>query len=262
MLFRSPTILPTSQIPGAPLALLPLPQSTATMQNSGGETCVDNVLQDAFAQSCDTVFAYLGEQLGAANVQKMAENFGFNKPGPTVPMQAATSTFPTTLSQAQLAQSAIGQYNVTMTPLEGAMMAAAVANGGSIEAPYLIAKELDTKGNVMTTASPTQMYDPISSSVASELSTMMQGVVSSQEGTATELQNIGVSVAAKTGTAERGTGQNPVAWMVAYAPVNDPKIAVAVMVADNKVNPQEAYGNSLAGPVAKAVIQAYLGVSG
>ena len=256
------TIMPSSAITGAPLTTLPLPQSTATMQNSGGETCIDNTLQDAFAQSCDTVFAYLGEQLGAANVQKMAENFGFNKPGPTVPMQAATSTFPTTLSQAQLAQSAIGQYNVTMTPLEGAMMAAAVANGGSIEAPYLIAKELDTKGNVMTTASPTQMYDPISSSVAGDLSNMMVGVVTDQEGTATELQNIGVSVAAKTGTAQRGPDQNPVAWMVAYAPVNDPKIAVAVMVADNKVNPQEAFGNSLAGPVAKAVIQAYLGISG
>jgi peptidoglycan glycosyltransferase len=164
----------------------------------------------------------------------MAEAFGFNKTGPTVPMPTSTSVFPpSSLSQAQLAQSAIGQYNVTMTPLEGAMLASAVANGGVIEAPYLIAKELDTNGNVMNSASPTQLYDPISSTVAGELGTMMQGVVSS--GTATSLQNIGVSVAAKTGTAQRGANQNAVAWMVAYAPANDPTIAVAVMVADNGV---------------------------
>ena len=254
---------PTSQVTGAPLQLLNfLPQSTATMQNSGGETCVDNVLEDAFAQSCDTVFGALGMQLGASNVQNMAQAFGFNKPGPTVPLPTSTSTFPTSLSQAQLAQSSIGQFNVTMTPLEGAMMAAAVANGGVIEAPYLIAKELDTKGNVISSATPTQMYDPISSTVAGELGTMMQGVVTSQEGTATSLQNIGVSVAAKTGTAERGQGQNPVAWMVAYAPANDPKIAVAVMIADNKVTPSEAFGNTLAGPIAAQVIQAALGLPG
>jgi peptidoglycan glycosyltransferase len=255
------SITPTSQINGAPLTLLSLPQSTATMQNSGGETCIDNVLEDAFAQSCDTVFGYLGEQLGATNVENMAEAFGFNKPGPTVPMQAATSEFPSGLSQAQLAQSSIGQFNVTMTPLEGAMMAAAVANGGVIEAPYLIAKELDTKGNVIASATPTQLYDPISGNVASELSTMMQGVVNSPEGTATKLQNIGVSVAAKTGTAQRGVGQNPVAWMVAYAPVTDPKIAVAVMVADNDVQPSDAFGNTLAGPIAASVIDAALGIS-
>lgn len=254
------TVTPTTAINGAPLGLLQLPQSTSTIQNSGGETCVSNVLQDAFAQSCNTVYGYVGMHVGAQNMQNMAQAFGFDKPGPTVPMQTATSQFPTNLNQAQLAQSSIGQFNVTMTPLEGAMMASAVANGGVIEAPYLIAKELDTKGNVIATASPSQFANPISGSVAGSLSSMMQDVVTN--GTATSLQNIGVSVAAKTGTAERGTGQNPVAWMVAYAPANDPKIAVAVMVADNDVKPTDAYGNSLAGPVAAAVIKAYLGSAG
>lgn len=253
------TITPTSSITGAPLDTLNLPQSTATIQNSGGETCDSAVLQVAFAQSCNTVYGYLGMQVGSSNLATMAEGFGFNKPGPSVPMPTATSTFPTTVSQAQLAQSAIGQYDVTMTPLEGAMMAAAVADGGVIEAPYLIAKELDTKGNVISTATPTQMYDPISSSVADELSTMMQGVVTADNGTATSLRDIGVSVAAKTGTAQRGAGQNSVAWMVAYAPVNDPKVAVAVMVADNGVTSDEAFGNTLAGPIAADVIKAVVG---
>jgi len=253
------TITPGSAIDGAPLDVLPLPQSTSEIHNSDGETCVSNVLQDAFAQSCNTVYGYVGMKLGAQNVQNMAQAFGFNRTGPTVPMPSATSVFPTNLNQAQLAQSSIGQFDVTMTPLEGAMMASAVANGGSIEAPYLIAKQLDTKGNVIASASPTQLYAPISSSVAGELSTMMQDVVTN--GTATKLQNIGVSVAAKTGTAERGAGQNPVAWMVAYAPADDPKIAVAVMVADNDVKPSDAFGNSLAGPIAAAVIKAELGLS-
>lgn len=250
------SITPSSAITGAPLDQLTLPGSTATIANSGGETCVDNILQDAFAQSCNTVYGYVGLQLGATALQNEAEAWGFNKAGPSVPMQAATSVFPANLSRPQVAQSAIGQFDVTMTPLEGAMMAAAVADGGVIEAPYLIAKELDTKGNVIASASPTQLYQPISSSVASELSTMMQGVVTN--GTATNLQNLGVSVAAKTGTAQRGAGQNSVAWMVAYAPANDPKVAVAVMVADNGVTSNEAFGNTLAGPIAAQVIKAVL----
>ncbi|HWG27264.1 penicillin-binding transpeptidase domain-containing protein [Actinospica sp.] len=251
------TVTPSTSIPNAPLSTLTLPQSTSTISNSGGETCNSAVLMDAFAQSCNTVFGYVGMQLGDSNVQSMAQGFGFNKTGPTVPMTTSTSVFPSNLSQAQLAQSSIGQFDVTMTPLEGAMMASAVANGGTIEAPYLIAKELDTSGNVIASASPTTFSTPMSGSVASELSTMMQDVVTS--GTATSLQNIGVSVAAKTGTAERGTGQNPVAWMVAYAPANNPQVAVAVMVADNNVQPSDAFGNSLAGPIAASVIKAVIG---
>ena len=254
------SITPTSAITGAPLTTLNLPQSTSTLTNSGGETCQSNELEVAFAQSCNTVYGYVGMQVGETELQSMAEAFGFNKTGPTVPMQASTSVFPpATLSQAQLAQSAIGQYNVTMTPLQGAMLASAVANGGVIEAPYLIAKELDTNGNVIASASPSQLYDPISSTVAGELGTMMQDVVSS--GTATSLENIGVSVAAKTGTAQRGANQNAVAWMVAYAPANDPTIAVAVMVADNGVQNNDTFGNSLAGPIAAAVIKADLGLN-
>jgi peptidoglycan glycosyltransferase len=253
------TITPTSTITGAPLTTLTLPQSTSTLTNSGGETCGSNELIVAFEQSCNTVYGYVGMQLGQSQLQSMAEAFGFNKTGPTVPMPTSTSVFPpTSLSQAQLAQSAIGQYNVTMTPLQGAMLASAVADGGVIEAPYLIAKELDTNGNVITSASPTQLADPISGTVAGELGTMMQGVVSS--GTATSLQNIGVSVAAKTGTAQRGANQNAVAWMVAYAPANDPTIAVAVMVADNGVQNNDTFGNSLAGPIAADVIKADLGL--
>jgi peptidoglycan glycosyltransferase len=253
------SITPTSAISGAPLSTLSLPQSTSTISNSGGEQCASNVLEVAFAQSCNSVYGYVGMQVGDSNLQSMAEAFGYNKPGPSVPMTASSPLFPPNLSQAQLAQSAIGQYDVTMTPLEGAMEAAAVANGGVIEAPYLIAKELDTNGNVIASASPTQLYDPISGTVATELGTMMQGVVTSPEGTATSLANIGVPVAAKTGTAQRGAGQNAVAWMVAYAPATNPQVAVAVMVADNGVQNNDAFGNSLAGPIAADVIKALLG---
>jgi peptidoglycan glycosyltransferase len=255
------TITQSSAITGAPLSTLTLPQSTSTISNSGGEQCASNVLSVAFAQSCNSVYGYVGMQVGDANLQSMAEAFGYNKPGPTIPMQASTPVFPPNLNQAQLAQSAIGQFNVTMTPLEGAMEAAAVANGGVIEAPYLIAKELDTKGNVIASATPTQFSAPINSTVANELGTMMQGVVTSPEGTATSLRDIGVPVAAKTGTAQRGAGQNAVAWMVAYAPATDPTIAVAVMVADNGVQNNDAFGNSLAGPIAASVIKADLGRS-
>jgi peptidoglycan glycosyltransferase len=172
-------------------------------------------------------------------------------------MNASTPVFPANISQAQAAQSAIGQFNVRMTPLQGAMMAAGVANGGVIMSPYLVKQELDTKGNVMSTTNPQQLYNPITSAEAGQLKDMMISVV--QNGTGTKAQINGVQVAGKTGTAQRGAGQNALAWFLSFAPANDPKVAVAVLVQDNNPNAGDVYGGSLAAPIAKNVIQAVLG---
>jgi len=241
----------------APVDVLNLPGSTSTIQNDAGETCGSTVLIDAFTQSCNTIYGKIGLDLGGAKLQSEAQKWGFDQAGPSVPMAAATSVIPTGLSQPQAAQSAIGQFNDRMTPLQGAMIAAGVANGGVIMQPYLVKQELDTKGNVMSTTGPNQLYNPITSDQANQLKDMMVSVV--QNGTGTAAQISGVQVAGKTGTAQRGAGQNALAWFLAFAPANDPKVAVAVLVQDNNPNAGDIYGGTLAAPIAKDVIQAVLG---
>ncbi len=241
----------------SPLNTLQLPQSTATLSNDAGETCGNTTLLNAFTLSCNTVYGQIGLDLGGTKLQNEAQKWGFNTTGPSVPMSASSSVFPQNISQAQAAQSAIGQFNVRMTPLQGAMMAATVANGGVMMAPYLVKQELDTKGNVMSTTGSKQLSNPITSAQANELKDMMISVV--QNGTGTKAQIDGVQVAGKTGTAQRGVGQNALAWFLAFAPANDPKIAVAVLVQDNNPNAGDVFGGSLAAPIAKNVIQAVLG---
>jgi len=241
----------------SPTNTLPLPGSTSTISNDSGETCGNTTLINAFTLSCNTVYGQIGLDLGGAKLQDEAQKWGFNQTGPNIPMNAATPVFPSNLSQPQSAQSAIGQFNVRMTPLQGAMMAAGVANGGVIMAPYLVKQELDTKGGVMSVTEPHQLYNPITSDEANQLKDMMVSVV--QNGTGTAAQIDGVQVAGKTGTAQRGTGQNALAWFLSFAPADNPKVAVAVLVQDNNPNAGDVYGGTLAAPIAKDVIQAVLG---
>lgn len=241
----------------SPTNVLPLPGSTSTISNDSGETCGNTSLINAFTLSCNTVYGQIGLDVGGAQLQTEAQKWGFNTNGPSVPMNAAMPVFPNNVSQPQAAQSAIGQFNVRMTPLQGAMMAAGVANGGVIMAPYLVKQELDTKGGVLSAASPHQLYNPITSDQANQLKDMMISVV--QNGTGTAAQISGVQVAGKTGTAQRGAGQNALAWFLSFAPADNPKVAVAVLVQDNNPNAGDVYGGTLAAPIAKDVIQAVLG---
>ena len=245
-----------STVISSPTQTLALPGSTSTLSNDSGEICGNTTLIDAFTKSCNTVYGQLGLDLGGGQLQSEAEKWGFNQTGPTVPMTSAESVFPSGISQAQAAQSAIGQYDVRMTPLQGAMMAAAVANGGVIMQPYLVKQQLDTNGNVLSTTQPSQLYNPITADQASELKDMMVSVVNS--GTGTSAQINGVQVAGKTGTAQRGVGQNSLAWFLAFAPADNPQIAVAVLVQDDNPAAGDTYGGTLAAPIAKAVIQAVL----
>ncbi|HEV2640662.1 MAG TPA: penicillin-binding protein 2 [Actinocrinis sp.] len=240
----------------SPTQVLPLPGSTSTLSNDSGETCGNTTLKDAFTKSCNTVFGQLGLDLGGSQLQAEAQKWGFNQTGPRVPMPSAESVFPSGLTQAEAAQSAIGQYNVQMTPLQGAMMAAGVADGGVIMQPYLVKQQLDTDGSVLNTTQPTQLYNPITPDQAGQLKDMMVSVVTS--GTGKSAQISGVQVAGKTGTAQRGPGQTALAWFVAFAPADNPQIAIAVLVQDDNPNGGDTYGGTLAAPIAKSVIEAVL----
>ncbi|MFV0461792.1 MAG: peptidoglycan D,D-transpeptidase FtsI family protein [Nostocoides sp.] len=248
---------PESELPGP--AVLDLPQTSVGLPNHGKVPCSATgtiTLADALRTSCNPAFGYLGMQLGDGAVGDQAAKFGFGD-ALSVPLRVSTSIWPANLNQPQLAQASIGQYDVRATPLQVAMISAAIANDGVVMQPYLIAKAIaDDELTVVDRARPEQLSRAVSGSVAAELTTMMESVVSNGTGTAAQIP--GVSVAGKTGTAEHAAGKAPHAWFTGFAPAEDPRVAVAVVVEDGGNAGNEAAGGSVAGPIAKAVMEAVL----
>ena len=246
----------TTQIP-AP-GVMELPQTTAGLPNYDRQPCGPNnqtTLQHALEISCNTAMGYLGMQVGAQALADQAAKFGF---GTTmrIPTRVEPSRFPTGINQAQTAQSAIGQYDVRVTPMQVAMVSAGIANGGVVMRPYLINQVLSADLQTIDRTSPERLGTAVSSQTAATLTQMLVGVV--DQGTGTPARINGVQVAGKTGTAEQGNGKPPHAWFTAFAPANDPKVAVAVVVEDGGNAGNEAAGGRLAGPIAKAVMEAVL----
>ena len=248
---------PDRRIPSP--TVLNLPGTTADLGNFGGERCGNGrttTLEDALRISCNTAFGGLGMTLGADKLRAQAEAFGFGSSDLRVPQHLASSVFPDELTRAQVAQSAIGQYDVRVTPLEMAMVAAGIANGGEIMRPYLVSKVLAPDLSTLSQPSPQVLRRAVSSAIARTLTAMMEKVVTS--GTGTRAQIRGVRVAGKTGTAQHGQGEAPHAWFVGFAPANDPQVAVAVLIEDGGNLGSEATGGKVAAPLARAVMQAVL----
>ncbi len=244
---------PTTVIP-APTTLQ-LPQSTSVLHNFAGESCGGQAtLIQALTISCNTAFGQLGLTIGQTALQAQADAFGFDSTY-SVPMKSAESVFPTDLSDANTIQSAIGQYDVRATPLQMAMVAAAIANGGVEMKPYLVDELVGPDLRIIDQTKPTELRRSVSPQVAADLTQMMESVV--QHGTGTSAQIKGVTVAGKTGTAQNAVGAAPHAWFVAFAPAVQPTIAIAVLVENGGGN-NDATGGAVAAPIAKAVIQAEL----
>ena len=155
-----------------------------------------------------------------------------------------------------LAKTAIGQQDVGATPLEMALIASGIANNGVIMKPHVMAEIRDDQGNVLDTSKPAPWMQATSPQTAATVRDMMVGVA--QRGTATRVQIPGITVAAKTGTAQT-VGNNSHAWLIAFAPAEAPKIAVAVIVESQPGLGDNATGGLIAAPVARQVIQAALG---
>lgn len=236
----------------------PLPQSTATLNNFAGEVCSptgQQTLIDALTISCNTAFAGLGVGLGGDKLRSQAEAFGFNSTVKGFALPEATSVFPAKLDKPQTALSAIGQYEVRVTPLQMAMVAGAIANGGREMKPYVVRQTLAPDLTPLATTSPQELGRPIDGNVASELTQMMQAVV--QRGTGTAAQIPGVPVAGKTGTAEHAKGEPPHAWFIGFAPADQPRVAVAVVV-ENGGGELAATGGAVAAPIAQQVMATVL----
>jgi len=245
-----------SQIPGP--ATLDLPQSTVNLPTDDHQPCGPGnrtTVTHALEISCNTAFGWLGLELGGDKLRAQAAKFGFGD-ALRVPMRVTPSTVPAKLDAAQTAQAAIGQQGVKVIPLQMAMVSAGIANKGMVMTPYLVKDTRNSSLDIIDQTQPQQLSQAITPDVAAALTRMMVTVV--QSGTGTPAQIPGIQVAGKTGTAQTIPGAAPHAWFTAFAPASDPQIAVAVVVEDGGNAGSEAYGGTVAAPIARAVIEAVL----
>lgn len=232
------------------------PGTSVPIENAGGGFCASTptiTLAEALAVSCNTTFAQLAVTLGDEAIISTAQDMGFNRPIP-YELPVAGSTIPAELDDAALAQSAIGQRDVRMTAMHGAMVAAMIANNGVAMRPFVVNDVLSPSGR--TIQGPEQgvwresgySEQVISSRSAELLQDMMVGVVNDGTGTAALIG--GYDVAGKTGTAEDPNLDGDIAWFIGSI---DDDIAVAVVVPD-----VDGGGGTVAAPIAREVMLAAL----
>ncbi|MFV0317098.1 MAG: peptidoglycan D,D-transpeptidase FtsI family protein [Microthrixaceae bacterium] len=266
----------TPQAPDYPVATSYTPPlTTRAISNFGGSAC-GGTLFTILAQSCNSSFAQMGvEQVGADDMIEGAEAYGFNSEPPIDLPNPADSVFPTDFGAVvsnpegrapvnedapRLAQSSIGQNDVAATPLQMTLVAAGVANGGEIMTPHVLRSVRARDGEVVRNYEPSVWRMASEASYAATMREAMVGVVN--DGTATSLRIAGQEVGAKTGTAQLGTEPaTSHAWIIAFAgpPGEPPKVAVGVVVT-NVGGANNQTGGRVAGPVARAVLEAALGV--
>lgn len=248
-------------------ASLQLPQSSSIMRNSDQQTCGSGTkvtLETAIMYSCNIPIAEMAMDLDRDAVPEMAKAFGFEQ-DLAIPVEVTPSSAPLPLDQAQVALSSIGQLDVRTTPLQVAMVSAAIANGGKLMTPQLVDSIIAPDLRVEKTYDPIEFGTPISKDTASAISAMMEKGVSDPTGFAHLSAIDGVRVAGKTGTAQNGIDANGndlpyTLWYTGFAPVDDPKVAVAVVIANGGGSAFEYQGGSYDLPTAvgKRVMEAVL----
>lgn len=236
----------------------PLPGSSAVVTNSGGGTCGEGdtvTLATALRLSCNIPFAELGIQLGDKAIRETAEKFGFNEEM-SIPLAVDRSNYPQELDDAQTALSAFGQTDVRVTPLQMAIVSGAIANKGVAMRPNLVQEILAPNLSKLQTFKPEQLGRVMSEDTAATITEMMVNGV--QTGAASNARIDGVDVAGKTGTAQNGQDEPYTLWFTGFAPAGDPKYAITVLVEDGGGMGQTGFGNLLAAPIAKQVLEAVL----
>ena len=236
-------------------------QTDRTIGNFGDSTCGGD-MRTAFRVSCNTYFAQLGAELPAGALEDTAKAFGFTE-APPLDIRTAVSRLPTEdqlKSPAFRALSSIGQFNVAATPLQMALVAAGIANDGNVPVPKLVKQIEDARGAVAEQTRPEIWKRAVSPQTASIIKEMMVSVV--ENGTARAAAIPGVSVAAKTGTAQTGeAADETLAWTVAFAPADSPRIAIAVVVEGSGPGGNET-GGRIAAPMVRQVLEAHRSVAG
>jgi peptidoglycan glycosyltransferase len=230
-----------------------LPNSSRELNNFNNSSCSpteEQPLIDALTISCNTAFAMLGIELGEDKIRETAEAFGIDDERREIPLPVAASTVGDIEDDAALGQTSIGQRDVRLTTLQGAMIASAVANDGSLMQPYLVDQVRAPDLSVIDETDPDELSRAVSEDVADQLTAMMLSVVENGSGRAARID--GVEVAGKTGTAQT-PDQPDHNWFIGFAPADDPQIAVAVFVRNGG-----GTGGDVSAPIAREVIEAYL----
>lgn len=255
-------VTPQTVLPGP--AELDLPLTETTLPNVTGEACGDGdevSLADALRVSCNTAFGSLGLTLPEDAVAEQAADLGFGR-DLEIPVGVTPSRYPEDLDEPRRALAAIGQESVRVTPLQVAMVSAAVANGGVLMQPEMVGTVSAEDLSVVEAPEPRELGRAMSEETAAALTDMMQLVV--EDGTGTSAQISGVAVAGKSGTAEvgdtdgDGDAEDPHAWFTAFAPADDPQVAVAVVVENGGEEGSEASGGRTAAPIARQVVEAVI----
>ena len=228
------------------------------LTNFGGRDFGRITLTDALTNSVNTVWATVGEKVGKRTMYSYMRRYGFNrKPLLDLPrdeMRASgvydrNGDLLTVADAVDIGRVAIGQERLQVTPLQMALVPAAIANGGSLMRPHIVRDVRDRDGRVVRRVKPSEQSEVMKPSTASALAQMMSNVVEEGTGTAAALE--GIDVAGKTGTAEVGTVNQ--AWFIAFAPVQRPRVAIAVTVERTA-----GQGGTVAAPIAKQVMQELL----
>jgi penicillin-binding protein A len=236
------------------------PISGVPLNNDGGESFGDITLTEALTHSVNTVFGEVGEKLGKATMKKYMDRLGFGRPVEVdLPRDERAASgerqrgriIPATNGAVDVGRMAIGQDKLTVTPLQMAMVAASVANGGKLMKPHIGDRIVDRDGRTVDRIEPEEMSEVMSPDTASQVGAMMAQVVKEGTGTAAALE--GIDVAGKTGTAEVDHGCPNQLWFIAFAPAQDPRVAIAVTVECGT-----GFGGTVAAPIAKAVMQELL----
>jgi len=232
-------------------ASLRLPQTSTNLTNEvncGGSKVS---MAQALKVSCNTAFATIGMQVGADKLREQSQKFGFDT-AMEGDLNPATSRFPASPDTPQLAMSAIGQFEVAATPVQMAVVAAAIANDGQVMQPHLVQEVRNPDLSVLSSREPQEMQRAMSAENAQSLQQMMVGVV--DEGTGSRARVPGTRVGGKTGTAQSAPNRPPYAWFIGFA--DDPDVAIAVFIEDAQVQRSDIAGGRLAGPVFASVVEA------
>ena len=240
---------PNSMVDSPENWILPGTRTPLTNETNCGGSRI--TLAHALDISCNTAFGKVGVSLGQDKIRDQAERFGFGKVVNS-DVSSVASRFPQNLTDAQLAQSSIGQFDVAASPLQMAMVTAGIANDGKLMTPYLTAQVRASNLQVVSEHHPKQMSQPMTKESAEQLKAMMVSVVNN--GTGKRARINGTTVGGKTGTAQTVKGKAPYAWFVGWS--DNPHVAVAVFIQSSDTAINEVSGGRLAAPIARDVIEA------
>ncbi|MEV8249958.1 penicillin-binding transpeptidase domain-containing protein [Microbacterium sp. NPDC076768] len=235
-----------------------LPGSSSRVSNAWGGTCGSGstvTIAEAIRLSCNIPMAELAVELGDDVIREMAEKMGFNQSFET-PLVSTPSSYPGALDDAQTALTGFGQGQVTATPLQMAMVSAAIANDGIVMNPQMVDAVIGNDLSVIRAFEDSEFGRAMEPDVANDVTAAM--VASVATGAAQGARIDGINVAGKTGTAENGDKPHTL-WFTGFAPADDPAVAVAVVIEDGGGQGQSGSGDTIASPIAKKVIEAVLG---